>query len=82
MAVVAGLVIGTLGAVRGWTLRTCLSLPLLLAIVEVVVNTRLFGVAAMVVWTPILLALTVGATAGARAGTRALRFRRARASSQ
>ena len=69
MAVVAGLIIGVIGALRGWRLRSCLVPPLLLAALEVVVNTIRFGVGAMVVWTPILIALTVGATAGARALT-------------
>ena len=80
MAVLAGLIVGVIGALRGWRLRSCLVPPLLFAALEIVVNTQRFGVGAMVVWTPILIVLTVGATAGALALARALKLRRARAS--
>lgn len=66
MADLVGLIVGVVGGLRAWRLRTCLVAPLVVPSIEIVVNTIRFGAAAMVFWTPILLGLTVGATAGAK----------------
>jgi hypothetical protein len=64
MAALVGLVVG---AVFGWllpatSLRKVLAIPLGVAGVELVVNATRFGVSAIVLWGPILLALTCLAT--------------------
>jgi hypothetical protein len=78
MAVLVGLVLGVVAAYRRADIRfgVVLIIPLGVAAVEIVVNAARFGVAAMAAWTPILLTLTVGATAAAFAGGRWLRGRR------
>jgi hypothetical protein len=65
MAVLAGLVVGFVGAYRSRGLRfwIVLIIPMSVAALEITVNTARFGVGSMAVWTPILLTLTVGATA-------------------
>lgn len=77
MAVLAGFLIGFVAAYRrmGTKFVVVLIVPMVLAAVEIVVNTVRFGVAAMVVWTPVLIVLTVAATA---AGTVAGRWVTAR----
>ena len=77
MAVVVGLVVGFVLALRLAKLQFAFVLvaPVLVAALEIAVNTIRFGVASMVVWAPLLLALTVGATAlgqvaGRRVGAR------------
>ena len=78
MAALAGLVVGFVAAYWCHDLRfgIVLIIPMGLAALEIIVNTARFGVGAMVVWTPILFTLTVGATAAAFAGGRWLSGRR------
>ena len=78
MAVLAGLVVGFIAAYRSHDSRFAMVLiiPLCVAALEIVVNTARFGVSSMVVWTPILLTLTIGATAASFAGGRWLSSRR------
>jgi hypothetical protein len=70
MAVLVGLVVGFVAAYRRNNLRfgIVLIIPMGVAALEIVVNTARFGVGSMVVWTPILLTLTVAATAAALLG--------------
>jgi CDP-diglyceride synthetase len=77
MAVIVGFVIGAVAANRRlhYSFGIVLVPPLALAVLEIVVNTVRFGAGAMVVWAPLLLVLTVGATAlgsfvGRRLGAR------------
>jgi len=78
MAVLVGLVLGVVAAYRRADIRfgVVLIVPLGVAAVEIVVNAARFGVAAMAVWTPILLTLTVGANRGGVCRGRWLRGRR------
>jgi hypothetical protein len=78
MAVLVGLVLGVVAAYRRADVRlgVVLIIPLGVAAVEIIVSAARFGVAATAVWTPILVMLTVGATAAAFAGGRWLRGRR------
>ena len=71
MAIVAGLVVGTVAGVRGWKVSgwRLLVLPLCLAGIEIIVNTARFGASAVAGWSVILVVLTVGATLGTRAAT-------------
>ena len=65
MAVLAGILIGFVAAYRRMAPKfvVVLIVPIVVAAVEIVVNTVQFGVAAMVVWTPVLIVLTVAGTA-------------------
>jgi hypothetical protein len=78
MAVLVGLVIGIVAGYRRANVRfgIVLIIPMCVAALEIIVNAARFGVAAMAVWTPILLGLTIGATAAAVAGGRWLSGRR------
>ena len=78
MAVLVGLVVGFVTAYRRNDLRfgIVLIIPIGVAALEIIVNTARFGVGPMVVWTPILLTLTVSATAATFAGGRWLSGRR------
>jgi hypothetical protein len=71
MAVLAGLVLGTLAGVRGWTISSwrLVVLPLCLAGLEVIVNMARFGAAGVAVWSAVLVVLAVVATLGTRAAT-------------
>ncbi|HEX2381565.1 MAG TPA: hypothetical protein VHI95_02935 [Acidimicrobiales bacterium] len=71
MAILAGLVLGTVAGVRGWNVSgwRLLVLPVCLAGLEIIVNVARFGVSAVVVWSVVLVVLTVVATRGARAAT-------------
>jgi hypothetical protein len=78
MAVLVGLVVGFVAASRRTDLRFgfVLIIPMGVAALEIIVNTARFGVGPMVLWTPILLTLTVAATAATFAGGRWLSDRR------
>ena len=80
MAVLVGLALGFVGgyqrsvAARFWMV---VAVPLAVAALEIAVNIDRFGAMAMAVWAVILIALTIGATAGALAVGRRVRTRRA-----
>ena len=65
MAVLVGLLVGVVTGFRRAHVpfALVLVLPLLMAAVEIVVNTVRFGLASMLVWAPLLVGLTVTATA-------------------
>jgi len=69
--VLAGLALGTLAGVRGWSVSASrlLVLPLSLAGIEIIVNMARFGAATVAVWSVVLVVLAVVATLGARAAT-------------
>jgi hypothetical protein len=78
MAALVGLAVG---AAFGWLLpatafRMVVAIPLCVAGVELVVNATRFGVSAIVLWGPILLALTYLATLGAWKVARLVQLRR------
>ena len=80
MAVLVGLGCGFLVGVRWPTIRFTIAvlLPLLVAALEIVVNTVRFGATSMVLWAPVLVVLTVGATALSREAGRRVQAVRAR----
>jgi xanthine/uracil permease len=69
MAVLVGLVVGVAAGFWRGNLRfaVVVFVPLVVAAVEIIVNTARFGAQTIVVWAPILLILTVAATATALA---------------
>jgi len=69
MAVLAGLVVGTLAGLRRWHVSRgrLLIVPLCLAGLEIVVNMARFGSAAVALWSVILVVLAVVVTLGTRA---------------
>ena len=79
MAVLVGLFVGVVVGFRRMHLPfvVVLVLPLAMAAVEIVVNTVRFGLGSMVIWAPLLVALTVTATAVATWAGRWLGLRRA-----
>ena len=79
MAALVGLAVGFLAGFQRKTVVPfwlVLVVPLSVAALEIVVNADRFGVAAMAVWSVILVILTIGATAAAMAGGRWLSARR------
>jgi hypothetical protein len=71
MAVLVGLAVGAVAGLRRWNLsgRRLVVIPLCFAGLEIIVNMARFGVAAVAVWSVILVVLAALATLGARAAT-------------